>query len=104
MADVKAVTDYLAAPAPATTVAFVATEMKKDAPLAKACAKAGDVLDFNVVKKQVAGWIVERFRQHGTRRDAGGVCGAPALRGRGSPGAGRRGGQAGDLGGRGRGR
>ena len=29
VADVKAVTEYLAAPAPATTVAFVATEMKK---------------------------------------------------------------------------
>ena len=66
-ADVKAVTEYLEAPAPATTLAFVASEMRKDVTLAKACAKAGDILEYTVAKRNVTGWVAERFRQHGVR-------------------------------------
>ena len=39
--DVKAIADYLKAPAPATTLALVGGELKKDAPLAKAVAAEG---------------------------------------------------------------
>lgn len=68
-ADVAAVTDYLHSPAPTTTLALVAAEMRKDASLAKACAKIGDVLEYAVAKKNVAAWVAERFRQSGTRAE-----------------------------------
>jgi DNA polymerase-3 subunit delta len=64
-ADVKALQAYLAAPAPATTLALVAGEIKKDSPLAKACAKVGDLLVYDVPKRNLAGWVAERFRQLG---------------------------------------
>jgi DNA polymerase-3 subunit delta len=64
-ADVKTLQGYLAAPAPATTLALVAGEIKKDSPLAKACAKAGDLLVYDVPKRNLAGWVAERFRQLG---------------------------------------
>ena len=68
-ADVSAVAEYLASPAPATVLALVAQEVKKDAALWKACAKSGDVLEFAVVKKQLAGWVAERFAQLGVRAE-----------------------------------
>ena len=69
-ADVKALQTYLAAPAPATTLALVAAELRKDAPIAKACAKAGDVLVYDVPKRNLAQWVAERFRQLEARADA----------------------------------
>src|SRR5581483_11465751 len=50
-ADAKAVAAYLKAPAPATTVALLAGELKKDAPLARAVAGVGDVLIWDVPKR-----------------------------------------------------
>ena len=69
-ADVKALQTYLAGPAPATTLAVVAGELRKDAPLAKACGKAGDVLVYDVPKRNLAQWVAERFRQLGANADA----------------------------------
>jgi DNA polymerase III delta subunit len=69
-ADVKALQAYLAAPAPATTLALVAGELRKDAALAKACARAGDVLVYDVPKRNLAHWVSERFRHLGARADA----------------------------------
>jgi DNA polymerase III subunit delta len=68
-ADVSAVVDYVAAPAPVTVLALVAQEVKKDAALWKTCAKAGDVLEFTVVKKQLTSWVTERFAQLGVRAE-----------------------------------
>jgi DNA polymerase-3 subunit delta len=69
--DVKAIEEYLASPAPGTVLALVAEELKKDAPLAKACAKHGEVLAYEVAKKNkpVAPWLAERFRQAGARAE-----------------------------------
>lgn len=67
--DVKAVEEYLASPAPATVLALVAEELKKDAALTKACAKSGAVLAFEVAKRNVAGWVAERFKQAGGRAE-----------------------------------
>ena len=50
-------------------LALVAEELKKDAPLTKACAKAGDVLAFEVAKRNVANWVAERFKQAGARAE-----------------------------------
>jgi DNA polymerase III delta subunit len=74
VADVKAVTDYLASPAPGTVLALVAEELKKDAPLVKACAKAGDVLAFDVPKRRaLASWVRDEFKKRGVAVDLA-VC------------------------------
>jgi DNA polymerase III subunit delta len=66
-ADVKAIEDYLRSPAPGTVLALVAEALKKDAPLLKACAKAGSVLAYDVAKKKLDAWVAERFKQAGVR-------------------------------------
>ena len=68
-ADVKAIEEYLASPAPDTVLALVAEELKKDAALLKACAKAGDVLAYDVVKRKIDTWVAERFKQAGARAE-----------------------------------
>jgi DNA polymerase-3 subunit delta len=63
-ADAKAVAGYLQAPAPGTTLALVAAELKKDAPLAKAVAAVGDVLLWDVPQRAIPRWIAEQFALH----------------------------------------
>ena len=60
--DVDSVAAYLRAPAPATVLALVAHGEKKTSALWKACAKAGDVLEYTVQKRDLQKWIAERFR------------------------------------------
>jgi DNA polymerase-3 subunit delta len=67
--DVKAVAAYLAAPAPATVLALVATEMKLDTPLAKAVKKTGDLLTYDVQKRRVPEWVAEQFARLGAKAD-----------------------------------
>ena len=67
--DAKAVAAYLKAPAPGTTLALVAAEMKKDAPLAKAIAAKGELLIWDVVMKAVARWIADQFKLHKTKAE-----------------------------------
>jgi DNA polymerase-3 subunit delta len=50
-ADVKALEAYLKAPAPTTVLALVGDEVKRDSTLAKAVAKAGEVLVFDLPKR-----------------------------------------------------
>ena len=50
-ADAKAVAAYLKSPAPGTTLALVAGELKKDAPLAKAVARHGELLLWDVAER-----------------------------------------------------
>ena len=69
VADVKAIEEYLGSPAPGTVLALVAEELKKDAPLTKACAKAGDVLAYDVAKRSLNNWVAERFKQAGARAE-----------------------------------
>ena len=64
-ADLDAVSSYLASPAPAAVLALVAHEVKKTAPLWKACAKAGTVLEYSVQKKGLQQWIARRFEDRG---------------------------------------
>jgi len=65
--DTKAVEEYLASPAPSTTLALVAEELKKDAALYKACGKTGTVLDFAVAKKSLVSWVSQQFAARGAR-------------------------------------
>lgn len=69
-ADAKAVADYLAAPAPETVLALVGHELRKDSPLAKACAKAGQVLVYEVTKRDLPRWVGEQFARHGVKAGA----------------------------------
>lgn len=71
-ADVEAVVDYLQAPAPGTVLCLVGEEVKKDSPLAKACAKVGDVLAWDVGKKEVVGWVAKGFNDRGVKVGADG--------------------------------
>jgi len=68
-ADTKAVVAYLASPAPGTVLALVAAEMKKDSALAKACAKAGSVLVYDVPKRRLGEWVTTQFGDRGVSVD-----------------------------------
>jgi DNA polymerase-3 subunit delta len=68
-ADVKEITGYLAAPAPSTVLALVAEEIKTDSPLAKAVAKNGQVLAYEVPKRKLPEWVAEQFGRYGAKAD-----------------------------------
>jgi DNA polymerase III subunit delta len=69
--DAKAIAAYLKAPAPATTLALVGGELKKDSPLAKAVGAAGDaageVLIWDVPQRGQQRWIASQFELHGVK-------------------------------------
>jgi DNA polymerase-3 subunit delta len=69
-ADTKSVAAYLASPAPDTVLALVAAEMKKDAALSKACAKAGDILVYDVPKRRLNEWVTKQFADRKVAVDA----------------------------------
>ncbi len=69
-ADAKAVAEYLAAPAPETVLALVGEGLRKDAPLAKALAKKGVVLVYEVSKRELPRWVGEQFARHGVKTTA----------------------------------
>ena len=64
-ADTKSIAAYLASPAPDTVLALVASELKKDSALAKACAKVGDLLVYDVPKRRMADWVAKQFGERG---------------------------------------
>jgi DNA polymerase III delta subunit len=67
--DVEAVIAYLAEPAPTSVLALVAEELKPGSELAKACRKAGDLLVYDVTKRELPKWVVEQFKQAGVSVD-----------------------------------
>ena len=71
-ADTKDIESYLAAPAPTTVLALVADGLKRDSALAKVVAKTGDILAYDVPKKQLPEWVSEQFARLGAsaERDA----------------------------------
>ncbi|HET7138449.1 MAG TPA: DNA polymerase III subunit delta [Gaiellaceae bacterium] len=64
--DAKAIGAYLRSPTPGTTLALVGGELRKDAPLAKAVAGAGEVLVWDVQTKAIHRWIADQFKLHAT--------------------------------------
>jgi DNA polymerase-3 subunit delta len=69
-ADAKVVAEYLRDPAPETVLALVASEIRKESALAKACAKAGDVLVYDAPRKRdLPAWIASQFEQLGSSVD-----------------------------------
>ena len=71
-ADTKQLESYLAAPAPTTVLALVGDGLKRDSAIAKAVVKVGDVLVYDVPKKQLPEWVAEQFARVGAsaERDA----------------------------------
>ncbi len=68
--DAKEVADYLKAPTPATTLALVGVELKKDSPLAKAVSGGkGELLLWDVPAKALQRWVSEQFALHGTKAE-----------------------------------
>lgn len=68
-ADAKEIAAYLASPAPATVLALVAEELKSDSALAKAVAKVGQVLVYDVPKRKLPDWVAEQFARAGAKVD-----------------------------------
>src|SRR5262249_57466642 len=68
-ADVKELESYLAAPAPTTVLALVGDGIKKDAALAKVVAKIGQILAYDVPKKQLPEWVGEQVSRLGASAD-----------------------------------
>lgn len=68
-ADAKVIAAYLASPAPDTVLALVAGELKKDSALGKACAKAGDVLVYDVAKRRLPEWVKQQFAERSVDAD-----------------------------------
>jgi DNA polymerase-3 subunit delta len=70
-ADAKAIEAYGKSPAPETVLALVGEELKADAPLAKACAKAGDLLIFEAPRERdLPGWVAKQFEAARTPVDS----------------------------------
>jgi DNA polymerase-3 subunit delta len=71
-ADAKEVESYLAAPAPTTVLALVGDGVKRDSALARAVARVGEILVYDVPKKQLPEWVAEQFARLGAsaERDA----------------------------------
>ncbi len=68
-ADVEEIQDYLDSPAPATVLALVAEDLKASSALWKTCAKAGEVLAWDVAKGKVQDWVAKQFHDRGVRAE-----------------------------------
>ncbi len=75
-ADVEAIAAYLASPAPDTVLALVAEDLKSSSALWKACAKAGDVLEYEVEKKKLHEWVDSAVRADSRRAPSPMPCSA----------------------------
>jgi DNA polymerase III subunit delta len=67
--DAKAIGECLRSPTPETVLALVGGELKKDSALAKACAKAGDILVYETPKRNLSAWVAEQFAREGARAE-----------------------------------
>ena len=73
--DVKAVGEYLKRPAPTTVLTLIGDEVKRDSALAKAVAKAGEVLIYDLPTKgrgskaDLPKWVEQQFKERGVQVD-----------------------------------
>jgi DNA polymerase III subunit delta len=74
-ADLKAVEEYLKRPAPTTVLALTGEDVKRDSALAKAVAKSGEVLVYDLPtrgrssKADLPKWVEQQFRERGVQID-----------------------------------
>jgi DNA polymerase-3 subunit delta len=73
-ADLKALEEYFRRPAPTTVLALVGDDVKRDSALAKAVAKAGEVLVYDLPKRgrkaDLPRWVEGQLGERGVRVDA----------------------------------
>ena len=73
-ADLKGLEDYFRRPAPTTVLALTGEEIKRDSALAKAVAKAGEVLAYDLPKRgrkaDLPRWVEAQLAERGVRIDA----------------------------------
>ena len=73
-ADLKVIEAYLKRPAPTTVLALVGDEVKKDSALAKAVAKAGEILVYDLPKRgrkaDFPRWVEAQLKERGVVIDA----------------------------------
>jgi DNA polymerase III delta subunit len=67
--DAKAIAEYLKAPAPETVLALVGEGLRKDSQLAKTSAKAGEVLLFEVQRRDLTRWLSEQLSRRNARAE-----------------------------------
>jgi DNA polymerase-3 subunit delta len=73
--DVKTIGEYLERPAPTTVLALVGDEVKRDSALAKAVAKGGEVLVYDLPtrgrgsKADLPKWVEQQFGERGVQVD-----------------------------------
>jgi DNA polymerase-3 subunit delta len=72
-ADLKALDNYVRAPAPATVLVLAGSDVKRDSALAKAAAKAGEVLVYDLPKRgrkaDLPRWVEAQLRERGVLID-----------------------------------
>jgi DNA polymerase-3 subunit delta len=72
-ADAEPILDYLKSPSPETVLALVGDGIRKDSPLAKAVAKAGEVLAYDLPKRgnkaDLPGWVGRQFAAQDVKVD-----------------------------------
>ncbi len=65
--DVEAIAGYLKSPAPATVLCLVAAEAKQGSPLVKVCRRAGQVLVYELARRDLAKWVQAELARRGAR-------------------------------------
>jgi DNA polymerase III delta subunit len=74
-ADIKALSGYLERPSPTTVLALTGADIKRDSALAKAVAKGGEVLIYDLPtrgrgsKADLPKWVEQQFRERGVQID-----------------------------------
>jgi DNA polymerase-3 subunit delta len=67
-AEIEPVLEYLKSPSPETVLALVGENVRKDSPLAKAVAKVGDLLVYELPKRgtrpDLPAWVAKQFAAH----------------------------------------
>jgi len=62
-ADAKAIVAYLENPVPGTILALVADQIRRDSALAKAIGKKGQILAYDVTKRELPEWVRAQLRE-----------------------------------------
>jgi DNA polymerase-3 subunit delta len=70
-ADAKAIGAYLSDPAPGTVLALVGEQIRRESALAKAVGKAGQVLAYDVAKRELPDWVRSQLRERGVAVSTG---------------------------------
>ena len=70
-ADAKAIGAYLDDPAPETVLALVGKQLRRDSALFKAIGKRGQVLAYDVTRKDLPAWVLGQLRERGLAASQG---------------------------------